>query len=309
MPDEEVAGMIAKRPASPVEIVYPESDGEPMADNTKQARWIVVIYGGLCALFRERPDVFVSMNLFWYPEEGHPEVRTAPDVYVVFGRPKGDRASYQQWLEANLPPQVVFEILSPGNSGMEMMNKLMFYEDHGVEEYYIYDPDTNELAVYLRQGTVLSRVRKVRNWTSPRLGIRFDMTGPELVIYRPDGERFRPFEEVMAVWKQRRRTDCWPSRRVTRRRNGPSRPSSPGMKQRSAQSKPRTNATGRRRKPRRRGIERPGWRSVCDRPASTPTPDLVSPSSISPKVEVARPAGIILPSPLPPLLLGFGAPR
>jgi Uma2 family endonuclease len=31
---------------------------------------------------------------------------------VVFGRSKGDRGSYQQWKEDNIPPQVVFEILS-----------------------------------------------------------------------------------------------------------------------------------------------------------------------------------------------------
>ncbi len=31
---------------------------------------------------------------------------------VVFGRPKGDRGSYKQWLENQIAPQVVFEILS-----------------------------------------------------------------------------------------------------------------------------------------------------------------------------------------------------
>ena len=35
---------------------------------------------------------------------------------VVFGRPKGRRGSYRQWEEDNIPPQVVFEILSPGNN-------------------------------------------------------------------------------------------------------------------------------------------------------------------------------------------------
>ncbi len=39
---------------------------------------------------------------------------------VAFGRPKGERGSYQQWKENNIPPQVVFEILSPGNTQTEM---------------------------------------------------------------------------------------------------------------------------------------------------------------------------------------------
>jgi Uma2 family endonuclease len=44
----------------------------------------------------------------------------APDVMVVFGRPKGERRSYRQWQEGNIAPQVVFEILSSGNTLKEM---------------------------------------------------------------------------------------------------------------------------------------------------------------------------------------------
>ncbi len=32
-------------------IIYPDSDGKPMADNTKQFRWITVIYYNLEWLF------------------------------------------------------------------------------------------------------------------------------------------------------------------------------------------------------------------------------------------------------------------
>src|SRR3712207_8484741 len=42
------------------ETVYPDSDGQPMADNTRQFRWIVTIQGGLDALFRDDPNVFVA---------------------------------------------------------------------------------------------------------------------------------------------------------------------------------------------------------------------------------------------------------
>ena len=31
-------------------VVYPESDGKPMSDNTRQARWMVVLHGNLEAL-------------------------------------------------------------------------------------------------------------------------------------------------------------------------------------------------------------------------------------------------------------------
>jgi len=109
------------------EIVYPESDGKPMADKTKQFRWIVVIEQNLEWLFADNPNVFVAGDLLWYPVEGNNTLSTAPDAMVVFGRPKGEspeatlceRGSYQQWREDNLPPQVVFEILSPGNTRRE----------------------------------------------------------------------------------------------------------------------------------------------------------------------------------------------
>lgn len=102
--------------AIPSAIIYPDSDGKPMAENTKQLRWIVVLFSGLCALFREAADVFIGADLLWYPVEGHPEIRMAPDVLAAFGRPKGDRGSYNQWEEEDIPLTVVFEVLSPGNT-------------------------------------------------------------------------------------------------------------------------------------------------------------------------------------------------
>ncbi len=74
-------------PPSLPPIVYPESDGLPMAENTLQYQWIVTIVGGLRHLFDDDPDVFVAGDLFWYPVEGHPEIRLAPDAMVAFGRP------------------------------------------------------------------------------------------------------------------------------------------------------------------------------------------------------------------------------
>jgi Uma2 family endonuclease len=170
-----------------------------MSDNTKQMRWIVTLFGNLAALFRDRADVFVAGNLLWYPVEGQPEIRSAPDVLVVFGRPKGDRGSYKQWEEGGVPPTVVFEVLSPSNTVSEMDEKLIFYEEHGVEEYYIFDPDTNRLMVYARTGDVLRRERQVKSFASPRLGIRFDLSGPEMTVLRPDGRPFLSFEDLEAA--------------------------------------------------------------------------------------------------------------
>jgi hypothetical protein len=75
------------------EIVYPDSDGKPIADNTLQFRWIVTIKEGLDWVCRDQLDVFVAGDLLWYPVEGKPSICQAPDAMVAFGRPKGDRGS------------------------------------------------------------------------------------------------------------------------------------------------------------------------------------------------------------------------
>jgi Uma2 family endonuclease len=183
---------------SPKAVVYPESDGKPMADNTKQARWIVILFDNLLALFAEVVDVFIAADILWYPVEGEPDIRVAPDVLVAFGRPRGDRGSYKQWEEGGIAPQIVFEILSPGNDVPEMSDKLDFYDRHGVEEYYVYDPDRNRLLAYVRHGEVLRRVRPADDFVSPRLKIRFHLTPPEMTVYRPDGRPFLMFDQLEA---------------------------------------------------------------------------------------------------------------
>lgn len=103
----------------------------------------------------------------WYPIEGDNKTRRTPDIMVVFGRPKGYRGSYQQWLEDNIAPQVVFEILSPGNTLSEMASKLQFYNRFGVEEYYLYDPDNNDLTGWQRSETGLIVIESLDGWIGP----------------------------------------------------------------------------------------------------------------------------------------------
>jgi Uma2 family endonuclease len=185
------------------QVIYPDSDGQPRANNTKQFRWILVIQQNLDWLYANDPNVFVAGDLFWYPVEGKPNIVNAPDLMVVLGRPKGDRGSYQQWNEDNIAPQVVFEILSPGNSQNEMDRKLLFYDRYGVLEYYIYNPDNNQLRGWLRGEEGLDAIASLDQWVSPQLGIRFDLSSEELQIYRPDGTRFFSYTEVSQLLEER----------------------------------------------------------------------------------------------------------
>ena len=180
----------------PPAVIYPDSDGKPMADNTKQFHWIVAIQQNLEWLFADNPNVFVAGDLLWYPVKGDNKKRMAPDVMVALGRPKGDRGSYKQWEEENLPPQVVFEILSPGNRRAEMSRKLLFYDRFGVEEYYLYDPDKNELSGWLRREGFLDVIESMADWVSPLLQIKFNLAEDALQIFRPDGQRFLSYVEI-----------------------------------------------------------------------------------------------------------------
>ncbi|NEP83194.1 MAG: hypothetical protein F6K39_36665 [Okeania sp. SIO3B3] len=118
-------------------------------------------------------------------------------------RPQGDRRSYKQWQEDNIPPQVVFEIASPSNTITELeVTKLEFYSEYGAQEYYVYDPDTGRLKGWLRQGEVLTPIEVMEGWISPQLGIRFEKEGKELQIYRPDGERFATYVEILEQKEQ-----------------------------------------------------------------------------------------------------------
>ena len=199
--------MIAQTPAeTTANIIYPDSDGLPMSDNTKQFRWIVTIKENLELIYAQNPDVFVAGDLLWYPVEGNNTIRQAPDVMVAIGRPKGDRGSYQQWREGGIAPQVVFEILSPGNRMGEMNRNLRFYEQHGVNEYYIYDPDRLDFTGWIRGGDD-DRLESISqgdgftneqptDWISPLLGIRFELDTGELEISRPDGQPFLSFVDL-----------------------------------------------------------------------------------------------------------------
>jgi Uma2 family endonuclease len=183
-------------PRGPKVIRYPDDDGNPMSDNTLQFEFIVMIKGGLDAQYRDAQDVFIAGNLLWYPVEGEPTIRQAPDVLAVFGRPKGYRGSYRQWEEGGVAPQVVFEILSPGNRAGELVRKFRFYERYGVEEYYVYDPDEGELVGYLRNQGELREIEAMNGWVSPRLKVRFELVNGELRLYGPDGRRFATYTEL-----------------------------------------------------------------------------------------------------------------
>jgi Uma2 family endonuclease len=185
------------------EVLYPCSDGEPMANNEPHAFWIRFIWTALENHFRKRrEDVAVMADCFWYPIQGVNTIRVAPDVMLAFGRPHTKRrGSFKPWEEGGVSPQVVFEVLSPSNTVAEMQRKLSFFERHGVEEYYLYDCDDHSISAYYRDPSQPHRLifnADLTGWISPRMGVGFELD-PQggLRIYTPEGHSLQHIEEIV----------------------------------------------------------------------------------------------------------------
>ncbi|NES20052.1 MAG: Uma2 family endonuclease [Symploca sp. SIO3E6] len=198
---------MVQTPLTP-QTLYPDSDGKPMADNTEQYKWIVMLVENLKRLLQDQ-TAFVAGDLLWYPikvesvpgQEPQKAPCQAADAMVVLGRPDKYRGSYQQWKENNIAPQVVFEILSPSNSHLEMAEKQRFYQKYGVLEMYFYDPKAKTFWGFTRSEDKWNFVTELNlPWISPLLKIRFEMFEDGLEVFYPNGE---PFKTLSAFAQER----------------------------------------------------------------------------------------------------------
>ena len=121
-------------------VVYPESDGIPMAETDRHRNLIIDFILMLEDHFKNINDVYVSGDLLIYYEEGNIYKSVAPDVFVVFGVSKKDRRTYRTWEEGHTP-DFVLEAASPSTYHKDITDKKELYASVlGVHEYYIYDP-------------------------------------------------------------------------------------------------------------------------------------------------------------------------
>ncbi len=130
-------------------VEYPSGDGQPMAENDWQLMAIINSVSALQYHYRDRPDVYVSGDLFIYYEEGNPRARVAPDVFVAFGVPNHKRPVYKLW-EEGVVPAFVMEVASRGTWREDEGRKAMLYERLGVPEYWQYDPTGEYLGLKLK---------------------------------------------------------------------------------------------------------------------------------------------------------------
>ena len=126
-------------------IFYPDSDDEPMAESDLQRRALIDISESLIHHFDDRPDVYVSADIFVYYEMNNPHRSVAPDVLVTFGVEDRERLSYFVWREGK-PPDFMLEIASPNTWRRDATEKRDIYAAMGVTEYWRFDPNRGQIA-------------------------------------------------------------------------------------------------------------------------------------------------------------------
>ena len=122
-------------------IVYPESDGMPLPDGHFQDPLFREIVSTLATHLRDQPNTTVSGNTFIYYQEGDPQRRIAPDLYVSFNISMESiirHDTYLMW-EVGKPPDFALEIGSPSTARNDLVFKRDLYARLGIGEYWRYD--------------------------------------------------------------------------------------------------------------------------------------------------------------------------
>ena len=57
------------------DVIYPESDDQPMAENFLQSIVIRTLVAGFERLYAGRTDIIVGGDFFWYPVQGQPAIQ------------------------------------------------------------------------------------------------------------------------------------------------------------------------------------------------------------------------------------------
>ncbi len=166
------------------EIVYPESDGKPLAETDVHIDQLTYLREALKLWFAARTLVYVAGNNLFYYEEGDIKKRVSPDVYVVKGVSNRKRRVFKLW-EEKKPPCVVIEVSSKGTKREDLVTKLRLYRDVlRVKEYYVYDPLREYLPGRLK-AWVLEEARYVDRAISGQ-----HIASPELGLILADTERY-----------------------------------------------------------------------------------------------------------------------
>ncbi|MDY7015473.1 MAG: Uma2 family endonuclease [Cyanobacteriota bacterium] len=186
-------------PTQPNEIIYPSSDGEPLAETYDHLYAILATLEVLKQYLKERQaTVLANQNLFY--AQGYPKLRVAPDVMVIYDVEPGGRDSYKLWEEKQVP-QVIFEITSKKTQTEDRRNKKDLYERLEVKEYWLFDPKGEWIEEKLRGYRLRGeRYEPISDSRSEPLQLRLAVEDKLIGFYREDtGEKLLIPAELAAA--------------------------------------------------------------------------------------------------------------
>ena len=184
-------------PTLATEVVYPETDGKPLAEGTEQYVVLTETVNKLTSRYRARPDVAVIGNMLLYYEEGNNRASVAPDVFVVFGVEDRPRPSYLLWVEGKAP-DFVLEVASDSTWREDAGRKRDLYAQIGVAEYWRFDPTPDSHLIQppligerlVAEGYVPIQVQDhgSQEWRgySAMLGLEFQAGSGQLDLFDPE---------------------------------------------------------------------------------------------------------------------------
>ena len=190
------AGSLIGDEIDDLSIEYPDSDGEPMAENDFQYTAMIETTSALRVWFSDRTDVYVASDMLMYYRMNDNETRVAPDIYVVLGAAGNHkRRNWIVWREGKAP-DFVMEIASPSTWERDAAEKRDIYANMGVTEYWRFDPTGEHFTPELVGETLadgqyrelpLERDGEGRLWShSAVLGLDiYVLPGLELRLYDP----------------------------------------------------------------------------------------------------------------------------
>ena len=188
-------------------IEYPDSDGEPMAENDFQYTAMAETTSTLRVWFSGRPDVYVASDMLMYYRMNDNQTRVAPDIYVVFGAAGNHkRRNWIIWREGKAP-DFVMEIASPSTWERDAEEKREIYANMGVTEYWRFDPTGEHFTPALVGETLVEgqyRGLPLETDGEGRLWSRSTVLGLDIYVLTPDelveGLELRLYDPAGQQW-------------------------------------------------------------------------------------------------------------
>ena len=181
-------------------IIYPSSDGEPLAE-TQQHVLAILMSLALLRLYLQEQQAVVFADQYLYYIEGNPRARVAPDVMVVFDIEKRLYPNYKIW-EGQQTPAIIFEVTSAGTKETDWNFKKTLYEQLGVTEYWLFDPYGEWITEQL-QGYRVNEdgvYKPIRDNCSEVLQLKLQAEAYLIGFYRLDnGEKLLTPEELYSA--------------------------------------------------------------------------------------------------------------